>query len=217
MKKLTRHPLFQKVLIGLAALYARLVFATSRVHLVQPLPQAVVTSPVVFALWHQQIIFAPVLMRQTHRPMLALMSASRDGTAIRLTAAQFGIEASIGSSHRGAVAGTRGLLRAARDGKNIFMTPDGPRGPARVPKQGASEIARLTGLPLVPCGAWSSRGICVNSWDNCRLPYPFTRITLVIGSPLEDPTPHSLQQALNTLTAQAQAAAGCLAEQPATH
>ncbi len=217
MKKLSRHPLSQKVLIGLAAVYARLVFATSRVTVVQSLPAELANTPIVFALWHQQIVFAPVLMRKTQRPLLALMSGSRDGRAISQIAAMFGIEASVGSSHRGALAGTRGLLRAAQNGKNILMTPDGPRGPARVPKQGASEISRLTGLPLVPCGAWSTRGICVNSWDACRIPFPFSRITLVLGAPLEDATQHSLQQALNTLTAQAQAAAGHIADNGATN
>ncbi len=217
MKKITRHPLFQQALIGLAAVYTRLVFATARIHLVEPIPSIVKESPVVFALWHQQIAFTPVLMRQTYRPLFALMSASRDGTAIRLLAAKFGIQASIGSSHRGAYSGTRNLMRAAKEGNNIFLTPDGPRGPARKAKQGATEVSRLTRLPLVPCAAWSSRGKSFNSWDKFRLPYPFARITLAVGSPLEDATPHSLQQALNTLTAQAQEACGDLAPQTATN
>ena len=217
MKKITRHPLFQNALISLAAAYARLVFATARVKLVTPLPATVTAAPVVFALWHQQIAFTPVLMRKTQRPLLALMSASRDGNAIRRLAARFGIQAAIGSSHRGALSGTRELLRAARAGQNLLITPDGPRGPARIAKPGATEVARLTGLPLVPCAVWSSRGTCFSSWDAFRLPYPFARITLAIGMPLEDATPHTLAQALNTLTAQAQAAAGCLADNATTN
>lgn len=217
MKKITRHPLFQKALINLAAAYAWLVFATSRVQVIQSVPAVATTSPVVFALWHQQIAFTPILMRQTRRPLLALMSASRDGTAIRLLAAKFDIQAAIGSSHRGALSGTRNLLRAARTGHNLMITPDGPRGPARKAKQGATEVSRLTGLPLVPCAVWSSRGKSFTSWDAFRLPYPFARITLAVGTPLEDATPHSLAQALNTLTAQAQAAAGDIAQQAATN
>lgn len=212
MKKLARHPHVQSAFIALAALYAWLVFATSRITLAQPLPPQLATSPAVFALWHQQIAFTPALVRHTQRPLLALMSASRDGNAIRRIAAYFGITAAIGSSHRGALSGTRDLLRAAKSGHNLLITPDGPRGPARTAKPGASEVARLTALPLVPCALWSSRGKTFASWDAFRLPYPFSRIVLVVGSPLEDATPHTLQQALNTLTAQAQAAAGCLAE-----
>lgn len=217
MKKLLRHPLTQQVLMTLVTVYARLVFATARVTLVQPLPPQLTASPVIFALWHQQIAFVPLLLRQSPRPLLALMSASRDGTAMRLIAAKFGIRAAIGSSHRGALSGTRGLLRAAQSGHNLMITPDGPRGPARSAKQGATEVSRLTGLPLIPCGFWSNRGICFNSWDALRLPTPFARITLVLGAPLAHPTPASLQRALNTLTAQAQEAAGRLADQAASN
>lgn len=217
MKKLLRHPLTQKLLIRLVTTYARLVFATVRVTVVSPLPPHLAAAPAVFALWHQQIAFVPVLMRQSPRPWLALMSASRDGTAMRLIAAKFGIRAAIGSSHRGAFAGTRGLLRAAQSGHNLLMTPDGPRGPARSPKPGTTEVSRLTGLPLIPCALWSNRGITFNSWDTLRLPTPFARITLVVGAPLAHPTPASLQRALNTLTAQAQEAAGCLADNAASN
>ncbi len=218
MKKLLRHPLTEALLLRLLALYGKLVFATARVRLVGPLPPALSTQQVVIALWHQHIAHTPALVPYLRHPLLALMSGSADGRAMRILAAPFGITAAVGSSHRGALTGTRGLLRAAQTGHNLFITPDGPRGPARIAKPGAAEVAKLTGLPLVPCAAWSARGHNFGSWDALRLPYPFTTLYIAFGAPLQAAaTPAQLQQALNTLTAQAQAAANALAQSHPTH
>ncbi len=211
MKKLLRHPATTKVLTAILAGYAWLIFATSRIRIITPVPAPLTQGPVVLATWHQQIAMLPVIKQPSPAKLLALMSASRDGTFIRLIAAWFGIKASVGSSHRGAIAGARGLIQAARSGHTLFITPDGPRGPACTAKEGATEIARLTHLPLIPCAAWSSRGKTFRSWDNFRLPAPFSTITVAYGAPLPTLTPQALQQALNTLTAQAKGSLAPLA------
>ncbi|PZP38644.1 MAG: hypothetical protein DI585_06790 [Pseudomonas fluorescens] len=211
MKKLTRHPLFITVMITVVALYSKLVHATARVQVVTPLPPELLQGPVVLAGWHQQIAMLPAISQHIPHPLLALMSASRDGVAIAAIARWFGIKAAVGSSHRNALTGTRELLRAAKSGHALFITPDGPRGPAYVAKQGASEVARLTKLPLVPCAVWSSKGKTFNSWDKFRLPYPFATLYVAFGNAITDEQPASLQSALNTLTTQAQGGTASLA------
>ena len=139
MKKFLRHPFTEALLLRLLALYGKLLYATARIRVVTPVPPELSSGQAVIALWHQQIAMAPALLPHMRHPLLALMSGSRDGQAMRILAAPFGITAAVGSSHRGALAGTRGLLRAAQSGHNLFITPDGPRGPARTAKPGASE------------------------------------------------------------------------------
>ncbi len=50
----------------------------------------------------------------------------------------------IESSSRGGTKAIRELMRYARAGETIFITPDGPRGPNMRAQRGVNEIARLT-------------------------------------------------------------------------
>ena len=214
MKKIVRHPAITFTIAMILAVYGKLIFATCRVHYLTPIPPELKQGPVMLVAWHQQIIMLPALSRPSPYKLLAMMSASRDGTLIRFIAAWFGIGAAIGSSHRGAVSGVRRLVHAARNGKNLFITPDGPRGPATIAKPGATEVARITGLPLIPAAAWPTHGKTFRSWDQFRLPYPFTTISVAYGTPLATLTPEALQAALNTLTVQAQAAVSLATPSP---
>ncbi len=42
------------------------------------------------------------------------------------------------------------MIRAARSGSNIVFTPDGPKGPRRIAKEGIVLAAQSTGLPILP-------------------------------------------------------------------
>ena len=52
------------------------------------------------------------------------------------------------------MSGLRGLKRVLDAGKVAAITPDGPRGPARVAATGPVALANLTGKPIIPV-AWS--------------------------------------------------------------
>jgi lysophospholipid acyltransferase (LPLAT)-like uncharacterized protein len=204
MKKLFHHPATVRALAALIAGYVYLVFVTSRVQVITPLPMPLTHGPVVLASWHQQILMLPVMHRPNPSKLLALIATSRLGTLIRTVATWFGIGAVEGSSRRGGIEGARMLVRAAREGHALYITPDGSRGPACIAKEGATEIARLTRLPLIPCAAWPARGKTLNTWDSFRIPYPFGTIRVAYGEPLQALTAQDLSEALNTLTAQVQ-------------
>lgn len=195
------------VLAALVAAYGKLVFATCRVRIITPIPPELTTGPVVIAFWHQNIFALPLLAKPNPAPLTGLMSASRDGRFTRAVARFYGVNAAVGSSHRQAVSGTRNLMRSAQGGNSLFLTPDGPRGPVFQAKPGATQIASRTGVPLVPCASSCTRGVTFSSWDALRLPYPFSTFYLAYGPALTSPTPATLTAELNTLTAQAQAAA----------
>ena len=74
----------------------------------------------------------------------------QDGELIAQTIGYFGMGTLRGSSTRGGVAALKGLIRAARDGQDIGVTPDGPRGPKQIAQMGVIEVAKLTGLPIIP-------------------------------------------------------------------
>lgn len=210
MKKLLQHPLTLRILAAVLAAYGKLMLATARVHILTPLPAPLAQKPVLLAIWHQQLAGVPLLQTPLQTPLIGLMSASRDGRFMKEVAAHFGIGSIAGSSHRGAVPAARQLIRAARGGHSLFLTPDGPRGPAHQAKPGATELARLTQLPLIPCAVWARTAITFGSWDKLRLPLPFSPITVVYGAPLATLSPQALTAELAKLTAQAQEASARL-------
>lgn len=85
------------------------------------------------------------------------------------------------------VAGRRllALIRQMQQGKSIFLNPDGPYGPSHEPKAGVVFIARKTGALIVPAGAFTAFGYRIPRWDRYTVPFPFSRVSLVFGEPLE--------------------------------
>jgi lysophospholipid acyltransferase (LPLAT)-like uncharacterized protein len=81
------------------------------------------------------------------------------------------------------VKGLKGILRAAREGKVLGFTPDGPKGPRHEFKWGALTAAQLTGLPLVTIGVGADRAWYLNSWDRFMIPKPFSSVRIRYGAP----------------------------------
>jgi lysophospholipid acyltransferase (LPLAT)-like uncharacterized protein len=205
MKKLLRSAALQGILthllVGLLVAYGRFFLLTCRVKVITPVPDELKKEPVMLALWHQQLMGATLVHQPNPFPLLALMSASRDGALTRGVGRHFGVEAAVGSSHRGARAAALNMVKQAH-GKSLFVTPDGPRGPAHVAKAGATGIARLAGLPVVPCAVGYSRQKTFGSWDNFQFPLPFTAVFIAYGTPQKNMTDKELTQQLNILSTQ---------------
>jgi lysophospholipid acyltransferase (LPLAT)-like uncharacterized protein len=77
------------------------------------------------------------------------------------------------------------LIRRMKQGHSLYLNPDGPDGPSHEPKKGVVFIARKTGALIVPAGAFTGSGFHIPRWDRYTVPSPFSRITVVLGKPLE--------------------------------
>jgi len=130
----------------------------------------------------------------------------------------FGINTIWGSSSRNAVSGLRELKRVLDAGRAVGITPDGPRGPARVVATGAVALAQLTGKPIVPAAWGTNRYKRAGGWDRMVVPRPFSRGVFVVGEPITPPANRdrktlethcaALQAALNAVTDKADELAG---------
>ncbi len=138
---------------------------------------------VIIAFWHRHLLLMPYCYRG--RRISVLISQHKDGELIARTMRWFGIEASRGSSTRGGAAGFRDLLRRLRDGYDLGITPDGPRGPACEVKPGVIQLAALAAVPIQPVALAASRARRLKSWDGFVVPLPGCRVHLVYGEPLE--------------------------------
>ena len=63
-----------------------------------------------------------------------------------------------------------------RAGEHAGVTPDGPKGPARVCKTGVVALAKLTGRPIILMGLDYARCWRLRNWDRFALPLPFSRV-----------------------------------------
>lgn len=146
------------------------------------------TRTAVLCLWHHSLMnLVGAFPRHGHLRLAALASLSGDGAIIAEYLERIGIRAVRGSSARGAARGAKAVLEALRDGYHVAIAVDGPRGPARQPKAGALEIARLCGVPLLPVAARATRELRFRSWDRFRLPAPRAHVAFAFGAPFHFP------------------------------
>jgi lysophospholipid acyltransferase (LPLAT)-like uncharacterized protein len=137
--------------------------------------------PVIFAFWHSGIL--PLAYLHRNEGVVVLVSRHADGEYIVRVLDRMGFETARGSSTRGGAEGLRGLIRQLRDGRDVAITPDGPKGPARVFKPGVLVLARLTGAPVIPIRMRAHRAWRLNSWDGFLIPKPFGRLEVAYGEP----------------------------------
>ncbi|MBX7199631.1 MAG: DUF374 domain-containing protein, partial [Rhodospirillaceae bacterium] len=130
-KTIGRAPVVQSLLAGLAAGLIALVRMTTRwqSHNTSAAEGAWRgDAPVIVAFWHNRLAMMPYCW-PSRRPFHMLISSHPDGQLIKKAVAHFDIDAVAGSSRRGGAEALRALVRLAREGHSIGITPDGPRGP----------------------------------------------------------------------------------------
>ena len=156
-------------------------------------------SPVIFCLWHNRLFLCPMLYRRlkadsrTSRRMAVMVSTSRDGALLSEIFNAFRIHPVRGSTSRLGSRALRELVGLAREGWDIGITPDGPRGPRYQIQQGIVALAQLTELPIVPISYELSGKWTTHSWDRFQIPRPFSRCHIRIAPPLS--VPRSLDNA----------------------
>ena len=167
---------------------ANVLMATTRIdaeHTERYEPLESAGEPVIFAVWHGRLL--PLTYYHRHRNIAALISQSADGEYIARLVEGWGYETVRGSSSRGGREALRALVRCARRGKSLAITPDGPRGPRQKLQPGIISAAQLTGLPIVPLAAGASRAWWPGGWDRFCVPKPFARVRVAYGHPRRVP------------------------------
>ena len=66
----------------------------------------------------------------------------------------------------------------------VAMTPDGPRGPERIPKPGIIRAAQKTGATIIPVASCSTKNWQFVNWHTFFLEKPFGKIFLEFGAPI---------------------------------
>ncbi|MGH2669219.1 MAG: lysophospholipid acyltransferase family protein [bacterium] len=176
-------------------------------------------APLIYIVWHGRILLVPWLSVRMQkeggaRPPVVLASRSRDGEIVTRFVTCFGLPVVRGSSSRGGGTALRALAAAIRDGSDVAIVPDGPRGPREQLQPGVVALAALTGAPVVPLAIGARPARRLRSWDRFLVPLPFARCVLAFGPAVRvDPgadrqrAGKELERALAAVTARADALA----------
>lgn len=145
-------------------------------------------KPVIYAMWHNRILVVPPVWKRwcgARRSCVVLTSASRDGEVVERAMAVFGLEAVRGSTSRRGVAALVGLLRVLRQGKDVCITPDGPKGPRYRLQPGVVKLASSASVPLVLIHVRCASAWRLRSWDRFVIPKPFSRVEVRFSGRIE--------------------------------
>ena len=137
------------------------------------------------ALWHNRLLLFPFVLKRylPQRQGAALISTSRDGAILADLVERFGYEVVRGSSSRKGASAMRQLAEVIASGRDVVITPDGPRGPAYELGQGIVFLAQQTGAAVVPVNMEYSSYWRLRSWDRFILPKPFAKVRVIFGKP----------------------------------
>ena len=136
-------------------------------------------------LWHNRLLIFPLVLRRffPNRPGAALISASRDGDLLTDAIHRFGYEVIRGSSSRLGASAILQLAEVLGSGRDVVITPDGPRGPAYELGSGIVFLAQKSGAPVLPMNLEYSRCWRLRSWDRFIIPQPFSKVRVLISRP----------------------------------
>jgi len=137
-------------------------------------------EPIAIVLWHNRLFLAAEILRRYRqgRPAYALVSASQDGAWLSAFFSLVGMRTVRGSSSRLGREAAMALVGTLREGHDVGITPDGPRGPRYDLKPGALIVARRSQVPMLLVGAEFRSAWRLKTWDRFYLPLPFSRVRM---------------------------------------
>lgn len=207
------------------ARFIRLVERTSSHHFDPPDMQAVFEAehPAICACWHGQFMML-ACSRPKNLKFAAMVARHGDAELIGEAMRRIDVDLIRGAGagdrrkDRGGAYALKASMTALKKGNNVVMTADVPPGPARKAGEGIITLARLSGRPIIPLAAATSRYHAFKTWSRLTLNLPFSKLSFAMGETIRVPRNASpeelealrqkLEDELNATTARAYQQAG---------
>jgi lysophospholipid acyltransferase (LPLAT)-like uncharacterized protein len=161
--------------------FLRLLGKTMRLQLIDDAGYLKNTHPgeYIFIFWHNRLMGMPMAFQKwcgNRKGAVGLTSASGEGTLLTMVMEKLGVRTVRGSSSRRGASATLALIRELKNGHDVVITPDGPRGPRYHLHMGPLFLAQATGRPILAVQVEYSRCIRLGTWDRFMIPLPFGRV-----------------------------------------
>lgn len=173
--------------------YIRLVTRTSRMFVEgrENLEAAKASGqPVLWALWHQQVMTAVHFIDRFENTAeySSILVGDERGVTLGRVGERLGAGPSFTVDMQGnPMAAGRSVLqviKGMKQGYRSVIAPDGPDGPAFLPKEGVFFLAQKAQAAVLPFGAAARPVIELNRWDRYMVTLPFSRLYFVFGPPI---------------------------------
>lgn len=145
--------------------------------------------PFIMAMWHGQfMMLADINTREC--PVEAMVARHGDADLVANVLAKFGISSIRGAGagdrkkDRGGAYALRAAVKALENGSIVAMTADVPPRRPRVAGEGIVTLARLSGRPIIPVAAATSRFLVLKTWSRMTVNLPFSKLARVAGDPI---------------------------------
>jgi hypothetical protein len=141
-------------------------------------------KPVIIASWHNTLL--TVFMNLAKHQFYGMAGNHYpDAEIVARIGTRMGWKLIRGSSTDGGRKAYDDMLLALKTpGHVVAITPDGPQGPAKVPKAGAIRAAQKTGAVVIPAAGQSTKHWAFKNWDTFYLNKPFGRTVQLYGEPM---------------------------------
>lgn len=188
MKLLTKK---QKRSLGLlifpflGSLLIRFLYLTNKKNF--HIPESIDNDNFIIACWHGELLLAPyVYFKYRKKPKVKIfISEHFDGELIAKTVKFFNLETIRGSSTRKGAKALISAIKEIRNGFDIGITPDGPKGPRHEVQDGIIAIAQKSKKKIFLLEVKPSKYWQLNSWDKFVIPKPFGELNYYLSEPID--------------------------------
>jgi len=169
----------------LGSLLIRLLYNTNKINF--HAPDSIGDEPTIFACWHGELLMLPYLYKHYRSKPHAkvLISPHFDGELISKTIKYFGLGTLAGSTDKSAARVLIQAIKTIKEGYDIGITPDGPKGPRHEVADGIIVMAQKTAAKIVLVEIKPTKFWQFNSWDKFVVPKPFGTINYYASEPLD--------------------------------
>jgi lysophospholipid acyltransferase (LPLAT)-like uncharacterized protein len=182
-KILRKFALFAVPLIG--SILIRFLYITNKK--VFHAPKEIDEQPHIFACWHGELLMLPYMYKFYRKKPHAkvLISPHFDGELISRTIRYFGLGTLAGSSDKNPARVLIQAIKTIKEGYDIGITPDGPKGPRHEVADGIIVMAQKTKAKIVLVEIKPTKFWQLNSWDKFTIPKPFGILNYYASSAID--------------------------------
>jgi len=169
--------LMSKVFPPILYVFLIILKSTLRIHHVNnsPLDETLPDSPgFIICFWHSRLLMMPFARKWG--PVKVLISRHRDGEFIARVIQFFKVGTIRGSYQKISLSSLREIINNLKNGVDIAITPDGPKGPRYKIKNGIIDLARLSGKTIVPVTYGAGKKKLFNHGTDLFSPILFQRL-----------------------------------------
>jgi len=154
----------------------------------------------IMACWHGELLMIPYAYTKYRKipHVKLLISEHFDGNLIAKTLNFFGFGTIRGSSTRGGAKALIQSIKEIKNGYDLGITPDGPKGPRHEVHDGIIIMAQKAKVKIVLVEIKPSKYFQLGSWDKFLIPKPFGVINYYI-SDLIDVQNMDIEEAKNLI------------------